>query len=221
MKHALFLPKKGKISQKNQINHKSAMNDLHNRIQSIRIGKRAPDKISSYFEHVTDAMKVELTEEELKKMEGILAKVDKEFKWYPKTSKSRKITDVADDQCPKRARKRTFNGYGLFLKQTCDELTAQKFSGNYLLQVSVLWRTLTDDEKNPWHEKARVANLATKESAEVPETSTDLVPWSSHSTVGCTKCRFSIRGCSKCHGARNAKGSVAEPVPAIDMNEID
>ena len=143
------------------------MDALNERIQSIRIGRNAPEKISSYFKYMDDVMKSDLSNQELEKLDGLFAKVDRGFILStPKTKKSKKSTGGTSDdpQNPKRARKHTITGYGLFLKETCAELKAKKFSGNYLTQVSVLWKPLPDDEKKEWHEKARLANIALRET---------------------------------------------------------
>ena len=154
---------------------KHTMDAINERIQSIRIGRNAPEKISSYLKYVDDAMKADLSDNELQKWEDIFAKVDRGFMLaFPKTKKSKKSTGGTKStgdasQTPPRARKHTITGYGLFLKKACAELKEQKFSGNYLTQVSVLWRTILDDEKKEWYEKARVLNLGASESRETPD----------------------------------------------------
>lgn len=67
------------------------MDVLNERIQSIRIGRNATLKISSYFQDVGDAIRADLSNQELEKLEGILAKVDKDFKFVtPKAKTSKK-----------------------------------------------------------------------------------------------------------------------------------
>ena len=140
------------------------MNTLNEHIQSIRIGKGAPDKIQSYLNAVHDAMNAELTEKEMERLVDIFSKVTIS---KPKQKKARKSAGEATK--PKPPRKTTLSGYGLFLKKTNVDLKTQKFPGNNFTQVSVLWRAMTKDEKAGWEEKARQANLVADQTRNIPD----------------------------------------------------
>jgi hypothetical protein len=147
------------------------MESLIDRIQSIRIGKGAPEKISSHLNNVKTAMTADLTPEEMEKFEGILEKVDSAFSLQPKSKKARKSASKAKDPTTDQPRKRTITGYGLHLQSIMPGLKGKKISCHPFQHISDLWRALTDDERGAWIEKARVANLAANDSltdTEVP-----------------------------------------------------
>ena len=137
------------------------MDTLNERIQSIRIGKNAPEKITTYLKDVGDAMKADLTDQEMEKLESIMAKVVLTAK-KPRIKKAKKLTSDTGDpltpQTPKKPRKLT--GYGQFMKETCASLKKEHFSGNYITHISGLWKALSDTEKKEWNEKAREISLA-------------------------------------------------------------
>ena len=137
------------------------MDALNERIQSIRIGKNAPEKITTYLKDVGDAMKADLTDQEMEKLESIMAKVVLTVK-KPRIKKAKKLTSDTGDplppQTPKKPRKLT--GYGQFMKETCASLKKEQFSGNYITHISGLWKALSDTEKKEWNEKAREISLA-------------------------------------------------------------
>jgi len=140
------------------------MDALNERIQSIRIGKNAPEKISAYLKDVANAMKADLSDQEMTKLESILSGVVITKK--PRSKKAKKPasdtkSDEGDPPTPKAPKKpRKLTGYGHFMKQTCASLKKEKFSGNYITHVSGLWKALSDIEKKDWNEQAREISLA-------------------------------------------------------------
>lgn len=119
-------------------------------------------------------------------------------------------------------KKKASSGWNLFFKENQSSVEATK-QENKMSQVSIMWKALSDEEKEVWNTKAKenASNSASDTTSDTSDTEADEASSDTEVTVEAPKKKGGKKSPAKKAPKKSPKKKVEEPVESVESDVDD